>query len=246
MGFLVERLDFVKKILGLTRKCIQDFDMIKDSDRIGVGLSGGKDSMVLLYALKLYQNFSPEKFELEAFTIDLGFEGFDLSTIERYCKCIDVPLNVKKTNIKDIVFDVRKEKNPCSLCANMRRGAIHNSLKEKGFNKLALGHHGDDAIDTLFLSMFYEGRINTLSPKSFLTRKELHVIRPFLYLSEKDIEKTVNKFQVPVIKNPCYVDKKTKREEIHNILENIYEEIPGARDKILTAMKNSKEVNLWF
>ena len=236
----------MKKILGLARRCIQDFDMIKNNDRIGVGLSGGKDSMVLLYALKLYQNFSPEKFELEAFTIDLGFEGFDLSAIKKYCESIDVPFNVKKTNIKDIVFDVRKEKNPCSLCANMRRGAIHNALKEKGFNKLALGHHGDDAIDTLFLSMFYEGRINTLSPKSFLTRKELHVIRPFLYLSEKDIEKAVNKFQIPIIKNPCYVDKKTKREESHNILEDIYEEIPGARDKILTAIKNGKEVNLWF
>lgn len=220
--------------------------MIEDKDKIGVGLSGGKDSMVLLYALKLYQNFSPEKFELEAFTIDLGYEGFDSLKIEEYCKSLNVPFNLKKTNIKDIVFDVRKEKNPCSLCANMRRGAIHNSLKEKGFNKLALGHHGDDAIDTLFLSMFYEGRINTLSPKSFLTRKELYVIRPFLYLSEKDIEKATNKFQIPVVKNPCYVDKKTKRQEIHSLLEDIYKEIPGARDKVLTAIKNSNKVNLWF
>lgn len=220
--------------------------MIEDKDKIGVGLSGGKDSMVLLYALKLYQNFSPEKFELEAFTIDLGYEGFDSLKIEEYCKSLNVPFNLKKTNIKDIVFDVRKEKNPCSLCANMRRGAIHNSLKEKGFNKLALGHHGDDAIDTLFLSMFYEGRINTLSPKSFLTRKELYVIRPFLYLSEKDIEKATNKFQIPVVKNPCYVDKKTKRQEIHSLLEDIYKEIPGARDKVLTAIKNSNKANLWF
>jgi tRNA(Ile)-lysidine synthase TilS/MesJ len=236
----------MKKVLGLTRRCIQDFDMIQDGDRIGVGLSGGKDSMVLLYALKLYQNFSPEKFELEAFTIDLGFDGFNISQIEGYCKNIDIPFNVKKTNIKNIVFDVRKEKNPCSLCANMRRGALHNALKEKDFNKLALGHHTDDAIDTLFLSMFYEGRINTLSPKSFLTRKELYVIRPFLYLSEKDIKSAISKFKIPVVTNPCYVDKKTKREEIHNLLESIYAEIPGARDKIFTAMKNGKEVNLWF
>jgi tRNA(Ile)-lysidine synthase TilS/MesJ len=236
----------MKRILGLTRRCIQDFDMIKDDDKIGVGLSGGKDSMVLLYALKLYQNFSPEKFQLEAFTIDLGFEGFDASTIEKYCKNIDVPFNVKKTNIKNIVFDVRKEKSPCSLCANMRRGAIHNALKEKGFNKLALGHHGDDAVDTLFLSMFYEGRINTLSPKSFLTKKELYVIRPFLYLSEKDIKNAVSKFQIPVVKNPCYVDKQTKREEIHILLEDIYKKIPGSRNNILTAIKNKEEINLWF
>lgn len=236
----------MKKILGLTRRCIQDFDMIQNNDRIGVGLSGGKDSMVLLYALRLYQNFSPEKFELEAFTIDLGFEGFDIRAIEEYCNSIDIPLNVKKTNIKNVVFDIRKEKNPCSLCANMRRGAIHNILKEKGFNKLALGHHGDDAIETLFLSMLYEGRIKTLPPKSFLTRKELYVIRPTLYLSEKDIEGAVSKFQIPIVKNPCYVDKKTKREEIHNLLKNIYQEIPGARDKIFTAIKNKEEYNLWF
>ncbi|NMB27718.1 MAG: tRNA 2-thiocytidine(32) synthetase TtcA [Tissierellia bacterium] len=228
------------------RRCIQDFDMIQDNDKIGVGLSGGKDSMVLLYALRLYQNFSPEKFELEAFTIDLGFEGFDIKTIEEYCNSIDVPFNVKKTNIKDVVFNIRKEKNPCSLCANMRRGAIHNSLKEKSFNKLALGHHGDDAIETLFLTMFYEGRIKTLSPKSFLTRKKLYVIRPALYLSEKDIEQTIIKFQIPIVENPCYVDKKTKREEIHKLLENIYEEIPGSRDKIFTAIKNKEEYNLWF
>lgn len=220
--------------------------MIQNNDRIGVGLSGGKDSMVLLYALRLYQNFSPEKFELEAFTIDLGFEGFDIRAIEKYCNSIDIPLNVKKTNIKNVVFDIRKEKNPCSLCANMRRGAIHNILKEKGFNKLALGHHGDDAIETLFLSMLYEGRIKTLPPKSFLTRKELYVIRPTLYLSEKDIEGAVSKFQIPIVKNPCYVDKKTKREEIHNLLKNIYQEIPGARDKIFTAIKNKEEYNLWF
>ena len=236
----------MKKILGLTRRCTQDFHMIEDGDRIGVGVSGGKDSLVLLYALKLYQNFSPENFELEAFTIDLGFDGFDVDTIKNYCNTIEVPLNVKKTNIKNIVFDIRQEKNPCSLCANMRRGALHNALKDKGFNKLAVGHHAEDAIETLFLSMFYEGRFKTLPPKSYLTRKELYVIRPFLYVAEKDIEGAVDKFQIPVVKSPCYVDKKTKREEIHNLLQDIYKKIPGARDKILTAIKNEEEINLWF
>jgi len=220
--------------------------MIKDGDRIGVGVSGGKDSLVLLYALKLYQSFSPEKFELEAFTIDLGFDGFDVNTIKNYCKSIDIPFNVKYTNIKDIVFDIRQEKNPCSLCANMRRGALHNALKEKGFNKLALGHHADDAIETLFLSMLYEGRFKTLPPKSYLTRKKIYVIRPFLYLDEREIEKAVDKFKIPIVKNPCYVDKKTKREEVHELLTDIYKKIPGARDRILTAIKNGEEFSLWF
>ncbi len=178
----------MKKVLGLMRRCIQDFDMIQNGDKIGVGLSGGKDSMLLLYALKTYQGFSPEKFELEAFTVDLGFEGFDYNGIRDYCNSLDIPFNLKKTNIKDVVFDIRGEKNPCSLCANMRRGAINNAIKEKGFNKLALAHHSDDAIETLFLAMFYEGRIKTLPPKSFLTRKEIYVIRPFLFLLE-DIKK---------------------------------------------------------
>jgi tRNA(Ile)-lysidine synthase TilS/MesJ len=236
----------MKKVLGLMRRCIQDFDMIQNGDKIGVGLSGGKDSMLLLYALKTYQGFSPEKFELEAFTVDLGFEGFDYNGIRDYCNSLDIPFNLKKTNIKDVVFDIRGEKNPCSLCANMRRGAINNAIKEKGFNKLALAHHSDDAIETLFLAMFYEGRIKTLPPKSFLTRKEIYVIRPFLYLPEEIIRKTIIKYNIPIIKNPCSQDKKTKREEVGLILEDIYEKIPRARDKILTAIKNEEEFNLWF
>lgn len=236
----------MKRVLSLTRKCIQDFNMIEDGDKIGVGVSGGKDSLVLLKALRLYQNFSPKKFELEAFTVDLGFDNFDVKTIDNYCRSIDVPFNLKRTHIKNIVFDIRKEKNPCSLCAKMRRGALHNALKEKGFNKLALGHHADDAIETLFLSMFYEGRLKTLPPKTFLTRKKIYVIRPFLYLDEKDIKGIVNKYKIPIVKNPCPVDKKTKREEIHNILMDIYKKIPGARDNILTALKNKDELSLWF
>ena len=236
----------MKKTLGLMRRCIQDFNMIENGDKIGVGLSGGKDSMLLLYALKAYQNFSPEKFELEAFTVDLGFEGFNYKAIEDYCNTIEVPFNLKRTNIKEVVFDIRKEKNPCSLCANMRRGAIHNAMVEKGFNKLALGHHSDDAIETLFLAIFYEGRIKTLQPRSYLTRKNIYVIRPFLYLPEEIIEKTIIKYNIPIVKNPCIQDKKTKREEVGLLLEEIYEKIPGARDKILTAMKNGEEFKLWF
>lgn len=228
----------MKKILGTMRKAIQDFDLIEYGDKIGVGLSGGKDSMVLLYAMKMYQRFCPVEFSLEAFTIDLGFEGFDVETLQNFCEKIDVPFNLEKTRIKDIVFDVRGEKNPCSLCANMRKGALNNSLKKKGFNKLALAHHEDDAIETLFLSMLYEGRINTLPPKTYLDRKQIYVIRPFLYLAESNIKGVVYKYDIPVVKNPCYVDKKTKREYVHNLLEEIYKEIPGSKSRLFAATKS--------
>lgn len=236
----------MKKVLGAMKKAILDFNLIEDGDKIGVGVSGGKDSMVLLHALKLYQKFSKEKFELEAFTIDLGFEDFHSETIESYCDDMNISFNLKETNIKDIVFDVRKEKNPCSLCANMRRGAIHNSLKDRGFNKLALGHHGDDAIDTFFLSLLYEGRMNTLQPLTYLDRKNIYLIRPFLYISEEDIKKVVEKNNIPIIANPCPADKKTKRDDINKLIKEIYREVPGARRRIITALKNEKELKLWF
>ncbi|MCR2044716.1 tRNA lysidine(34) synthetase [Anaerosalibacter massiliensis] len=236
----------MKKILGPMRKAIEDFNLIDDGDKIGVGVSGGKDSMLLLYALKLYQRFSPEKFELEAFTVDLGFEGFETKAIESYCESIGVPFNLKKTNIKNIVFDTRKEKNPCSLCANMRRGAIHNSLKDRGFNKLALGHHGDDAIDTFFLSLLYEGRINTLPPLTYLDRKKIYIIRPLLYVSEQDIKNSIEKNNIPIVNNPCPADKKTKREDMNKLVHKIYKEVPDARNRILTALNNEKGLRLWF
>ena len=162
----------MKKILGCMRRAIQDFALIEEGDKIGIGLSGGKDSMVLLKTLKQYQSFSPATFELEAFTVDLGFQGFDINAIELYCNELDVPFNLIQTKISEVVFNVREEKNPCSLCAKMRRGAIHNALVEKDFNKLALAHHADDALDTLFLSMLYEGRINTLKPLTYLSIKK--------------------------------------------------------------------------
>lgn len=236
----------MKRILGLTRKCVERYELINDGDKIGVGVSGGKDSMTLLYALKQYQNFSKAKYELEAFTIDLGYEDFDTKPIEDFCNRIQVPLNIKKTDIKEIVFDIRKEKNPCSLCAKLRRGAIHNSIKERGFNKLALGHHSDDAIDTFFLSLFYEGRMYTLPTSSYLDRKDITVIRPFLYVEEKDIISAVNRHNIPISKNPCEIDKKTKREEIHLLLNGIYKEIPSSREKVFTALKNINPDNFWI
>lgn len=236
----------MKQILGGLRKAVQDFNMIQDGDKIVVGLSGGKDSMILLYALKLFQNFSPNKYEITAVTLNLGFDNFNLSTINDYCEQIDVKYKVIDTNISRIVFDVRKEKNPCSLCAKLRRGALHNAVKDLGYNKIALGHHADDAIETLFLSMLYEGRISTFKPMNYLSRKDIYNIRPLIYIKEKQIISAINKHNIPIAKSPCPMDKRTKREEIKQLLETIYKDIPEGRDRLLTAIMNEENLNLWF
>lgn len=236
----------MKKILGCIRKAVKDFDMIEDGARVAVGISGGKDSMTLLYAMKLFQRFSPVKFELEALTIALGFENFDLGLAEDFCKKIDVPYTIQETQISKIVFEAREEKNPCSLCANMRRGALHNVMKERGLTTLALGHHSDDAIETLFLNIFYAGSINTFSPKSYMSRKKIHVVRPMIYVSEGEIMGAVKRHNIPVIKSPCPMDKITKREEMKNRLKDIYKEIPGSKDRVMTALKNKDQISLWF
>lgn len=237
---------YMKRILGCIRKAVQDFDMIEDGARVAVGISGGKDSMTLLYALKLFQRFSPVKYELEALTIALGFEDFDLGPVEDFCKKIDVPYTVRETKIAQIVFEAREEKNPCSLCANMRRGALHNLMNERGLTTLALGHHSDDAIETLFLNIFYAGGISTFSPKSYMSRKKIHVVRPMIYVTEGEIIGAVNRHNIPVVESPCPMDKNTKREEMKNRLKDIYRDIPGARDRIMTALKNKDQINLWF
>lgn len=236
----------MKQILGGIRKAVQDFDMIQDGDKIVVGISGGKDSMTLLYGLRLFQNFSPVKYDLSAVTISLGFDNFDLTKVQEFCNNIDVKYHVVNTQISKIIFEIRKEKNPCSLCANMRRGALHNYVKEIGFNKIALGHHADDAIETLFLSMFYEGRMATFKPVTYLSRKDIHNIRPMVYIKEKQVISAVKKHSIPVVESPCPMDKNTKREEVKQMLENIYKDIPEGRDRILTAMMNKENFELWF
>jgi len=236
----------MKRVLGCIRKAVEEFNLIEDGDRVAVGVSGGKDSTVLLYALKLFQNFSPVKYELEAITISLGFDDFNIEPMKEFCKRIDVPYTVKETDIAKIVFDVRKEKNPCSLCANMRRGALHNVMKERNLNALALGHHCDDAIETLFMNMFYTGRINTFYPKTYLSRKKINVIRPIIYLAEKQIIGAHNRNELPLVESPCPADKKTTREEIKNLMKQIYKDIPQAREKLITAMKNEDQFKLWF
>ncbi|MBV1756761.1 MAG: tRNA 2-thiocytidine(32) synthetase TtcA [Dethiosulfatibacter sp.] len=235
----------MKQILGGMRKAIEDYEMIKDGDRIAVGVSGGKDSMLLLYALKLYQKFSPVKYELAGVTVSLGFEDFDLSSVVAFCHKIDVPYYIVDTDIAEIVFNVRKEKNPCSLCSKMRNGALHNKINDIGFNKVALGHHADDVIETMFLSMLYSGKLATFKPLTYLSNKDIYNIRPLIYLKEAQVIGAVKDNQIPVVESPCPMDKTSKREEVKKLLKNIYKDIPEGRERLLQAIKNKDQYNLW-
>jgi tRNA(Ile)-lysidine synthase TilS/MesJ len=235
----------MKQILGKLRKAVEDFNMIQDGDRIAVGLSGGKDSTLLLYALKRYQRFAPCKFEICAVTVNMGLEGYDPSPLIEFCGEIDVPYTIIDTQIGEIIFNVRKEHSPCSLCANMRRGALHNKAKELKCNKVALGHHANDAIETLMLSMFYEGRISTFSPVTFLDDKNLYLIRPFVYIEEGDIIGASRREGIPVIKNPCPANGHTKRQYMKELIKDIQREIPDVRERMLGSIMNTQQLNIW-
>ena len=201
----------LQKLLSYTRRAVDSYEMIDDGDKIAVGISGGKDSLTLLYALAELRRFYPKKFDLIAITVNLGFDNFDTTKIEQLCKELDVPYYIVGTEIYDIVFNVRKEKNPCSLCAKMRKGALNQKLNDLGCNKIAYAHHKDDFIETFLMSLLYEGRIHTFSPKTYLDKSELMVIRPLMYINEGEIISFNNYMQLPVIKSPCPADGYTKR-----------------------------------
>lgn len=235
----------MSNILGSLRKTIQEKQLISPGDRVAVGLSGGKDSMALLSALKRFQTFSPIPFTVTAITIDMGFENFNLEAAKMYCQALEVPYHIIPTDIAKIVFELRDEKNPCALCANMRRGALANVMRAIDHNVLALGHHADDALSTLFLNMMYSGKLNTLEYHSYLSRSEIHVIRPFLDTSEANIIHYVKTNHIPVLKSPCPMDRKTKRESMNHLLKDLYKEIPHSRKNLLTAMRNKDQCNLF-
>lgn len=237
--------EIMKRLLGILRKTTTDYDMINEGDRVGVGISG-KDSITLLYALHLYQKFSPIKFDLEAITIDLGFPDLNLGHVQDFCQENNITYTVKKTDIAKIVFETRQEKNPCSLCAKMRRGALHNYMKERGLNVLALGHHADDAIETFLMNLLYTGRIASFAPRTFLTRKEVWVIRPFIFAWEKEIIHACRKYNLPTIVSPCPVDKKTNRENMKQLVKKLCQGNPDAKINIMTAMRNKDKFDLRF
>jgi len=236
----------MKKVLGCIRKAVEEYGMIKEGDVVSVGLSGGKDSIVLLHALKLYQNFSPVKYQLKAITVANGFEGFDLSSVSDWCSQNNIPYTIKHTEIGKIIFDIRKEKNPCALCAKMRRGILHDTMKETNSNVLALGHHSDDAIETLFMSMLYAGQMKTFAPITHLSRKDLWVIRPMIYATESEVIGAQRKNNLPIVENPCPADKTTTREDMKNLTRKFYKEIPNARANIMSAMKHKDQFSLLF
>ncbi len=226
----------LQKMLTLVRKCVDDYNLIEDGDKIAVGISGGKDSISLLVALKELSRFYPKKFEICAITISLGLPDFDLSKVQKLCKEIDVEYKIVDTQIGEIIFDVRKEKNPCSLCSKMRKGAIVDAAKSMGCNKLAYGHNRDDVIQTLFMSMFYAGKIHTFTPSTYLDGKDIHSIKPLIYVPEKDVVGFVNKYNLPVVKSPCTVDGYTKREEMKNFVKEQRKKYDKFDEKIFNAI----------
>ncbi len=236
----------LQRLVGTMRKAITDYKMIKDGDKIAVGISGGKDSVCLLQMLASYRRYSPEKFDLVAITVDLCFGGkeTDFSTIQALCDELAVPYHIVRTQIGEIIFDARKETNPCALCSKMRKGALYDKAVELGANKIALGHHRDDLIDTFMLSTFYEGRLSTFAPKSFLDRTGLTLIRPLLYLAECDITSYASE-NLPIVINRCPADKNTKRQEIKDIVKSIDQKIPGVRSMLFTALTHPERYNLF-
>ena len=226
----------MQRLIGLVRRCTQDYNMIEPGDRIGIGVSGGKDSVALLVFLAHLKNYEHIPFELEAVTVDLGF-GMDFSPIEDLCKGLNVPFTLVKTEIAPVIFDYRKEKNPCSMCAKMRRGALNQALLERGLNKLALGHHYDDAVETFMMSLLYEGRISCFQPVTDLDRTGIIQIRPMLYIHEQTIDNFVTRENLPIVKNRCPVDKRTKREEIKKLAYDLSATYPDLKERIFGAMQ---------
>lgn len=232
----------MQKILSSLRKASQTYSLIQDGDKIAVGISGGKDSLTLLYALNEYKKFSPEKFSLVAIAVDLSGGKNDYDQISEFCKNIDVEFKVIPSNVFEVVFDIRKEKNPCSLCANMRRGLLNSSAKLLGCNKVALGHHKDDFIETFLISLFFEGRLSTFKPKSYLSRVDLNVIRPLIYCDENDIIRVSKDF--PVLINCCPADKHTQRQSAKDIIKDLDKLYPNSKDKIFNALLHTERYNL--
>lgn len=229
----------MQKILSHIRRAVDDYEMISGGDRVAVGVSGGKDSLTLLCALARLRMFYPKPFELFAITLDMGYEGVDFSKVAELCKSLDVNYTVKKTNIKEVVFDIRNEKNPCSLCAKMRRGALHETAVELGCKKVALGHHNDDVIETFFLSLFFEGRVSCFSPVTYLDKCDLNLIRPMIYLPEKEIKRFVKKNDIPVVSNPCPADGYTKRQEMKEMIQTLRQKDKGIKKRLFTAIQTS-------
>lgn len=226
----------MQKLMGLMRRCIDDYDMIQAGDRVAVGVSGGKDSLVLLRLLAGLRQYFNKPFSLEAITIDMGL-GMDYSAVEELCRQLDVPYTIVNTEIAPIIFDHRKEKNPCSMCAKMRRGALNQAILDRGFNKLALGHHYDDAVETFVMNLLFEGRIGCFQPVTNLDRTGIIQIRPMLYIHERTVDNFSRRMELPIIENRCPVDKTTKRGEVKDLIYELSQRYPDLKERIFGAMQ---------
>lgn len=227
----------MQNMMGRIRRCAEDYNMIAEGDKIAVGVSGGKDSLTLLYLLAALRRYYPAHYELQAVTIDMGLPGMDFSPVAALCEKLEVPYQIKKTEIGPIIFDYRHERNPCSMCAKMRRGALNNVLRERNLNKLALGHHFDDAVETYMMSLLFEGRISCFQPVTFLDRSGVTQIRPLIYAGEQKITNLARELNVPIVENPCPEDKGSKRYEIKQLLKTMSVQYPDMKSKIFGAMQ---------
>ncbi len=229
----------MRKILGFIKRAQNEFHMIEDGDIVGVGVSGGKDSLTLLHALNLYKNFAPVSYELKAITIDMGFEGFDTDCISEFCARESVEFIHEKTEMGKLIFEERKESNPCSFCSRMRRGLLNKICEQHGITKLALGHHGDDMIESFFMSMIFESRINTFKPVTSFERTNVIQIRPMIYACEEDVAKAAARHNIPIVSNPCPASGNTKRQTTKKLVDDIEKTYAQPRSHIINALCNS-------
>lgn len=234
----------MQKILGYLRKAIENYNMIEEGDKIAIGLSGGKDSITLLMGLKALQRFYPKHFTIIAVSVNPGFEFFDTTFLQNICQNIGIEYIEVESHIKEIVFEIRKEKNPCSLCANLRRGILNSTAIEHNCNKIALGHNEDDVLETFFLNMLYAGNLSTFSPVSYMDRSKITLIRPLVYASEKEIKKFIKRANITVMPKNCPMDGISKREYMKDLLYKFTVEIPNVRANLMGAIKRA-EINGW-
>lgn len=229
----------LQKLMSITRKAVDEYQMITPHDKIAIGISGGKDSIALLHSLHGLKRYYPNPFEIIGITVDLGFDNFDLAAIQNMCHHLDIEYHVVKTDIAQIVFKERQESNPCSLCSKMRKGALNETAKALGCNKVALGHHKEDIVETMLMSLFYEGRFHTFSPVTHWDRMDLYAIRPLMMASEKDIIGYINKHDIKILKSPCPADGYTKREYMKHLLARLNQENPGIVKQMFKAIRTS-------
>ena len=227
----------MQEILGLVRRCVEDYNMIAAGETVAVGVSGGKDSLLTLSALAKLREFYPKPYELIAVTIEAGTPGMDYAPVEDYCRGLGVEYLRVSVPIYEIVFEARREKNPCSLCAKLRRGALSTTLAQRGIRKIALGHHFDDAVETLMMNLLFEGRIGCFQPVTYLDRSDIYQIRPLLYVREKQVIHAVEKLQLPVVHNPCPANGSTRRQEVKDLLYELQGRYPDLKQKIFGAMQ---------